>query len=557
MKKLCLCFLLIGLMTVFSACGGGGSSSSGGGTSGGGNGGGNEYEYGLKDSAIFDPTSGSGVFLGVTDAKGYTWKLLIPNSSLLTTETITMTALDAKDLGTNVRSGVKLEPDGLYFSGSAQLSCVSPDTISNPEVILIFNLNDDGSFASFAPVYNNTYNNKNTAMASIRHFSKYGTDNSSESDDDIMDAYRADAENDYNAAKSFSHVFLMNGAPDPPAPPSIDQFCRCKESGEVYKFTKDFISAYEGIALVLLSAAETLQLLNPGADISSGMTAARAVMEMAHTSIINLGKQYQNETPPDHLYAVIAAGLYVERVLATITGSGDIDPLFVTWSEKIRNYYLDQLKTNHDYRAFPTLLTLNKNVLILGGSDRQNDIMSAMTFEVTINTYFETKWYSSNLLYADGQVSQSAIVKDLKNELMLPDLLWGTGGDRWFTADSGKYNTYNQDGSPKSTLDLTNQQSVGTFWLMNWDPCVKKSFDAVLSNFIDGTGEMSRIAGAAAWESFQEYWWAGNSAYLFPIPMDNKMETLGSKVFTVSGSSPTGNIAGSGEIAIWIKHTPK
>jgi len=548
MKKLGLWFLILVLTVAFSSCGGGGSSGGGGGT---------DPEpptepYPLKDSAVFDPTSKSPTFLGVTDSKGYTWTLLVPQGSLLMKETITMTALEAKDLGTNIRSGVKLEPDGLYFSDATMLSCTPPDSVSNPEVSLIFNLMTDGSYASFAATDNYTYNNKTIARAQIWHFSSYGNDNSSESMDDVMNLYKKWAQEDYTNAMAAAKLFLENPAPAPPVPPSISQFCRCAEANSTqYEFTRTFIDPYSDMIWVLLGTMKSMALLNSDVDTSDGMVMAIKVMEVAKKSIYDLGTKYEIERPPDRLPAVITTALLVEHILVTMPGSSsEIDSRLVKWSEMIRDYYLDELKNNHDYRAFPILLTLEKTVQLLGGKDRQADIMAAMTFEVVINTSFNATWLSSGKVIQTGNVKQNADVKDVKNELIPPDFLWGTANNTTLTSTEGSFT------DSSGTDDLTGQTNTNSLWLMNWDPCVTKSFDVKLSSFY-ASNKSAEIAGPSAYHSLKDYWWVGAGGFIFTIPMTNLNPALGTKTFSGTGSAAGGNFTSSGEIGIWIVHMPK
>ena len=66
------------------------------------------------------------------------------------------------------------------------------------------------------------------------------------------------------------------------------------------------------------------------------------------------------------------------------------------------------------------LILLEKWVQLVGGMDRFGDIMSAMTFEVIIDTSFNATWYSGEKLFATGNVVQNADVKEIKNELKPP-----------------------------------------------------------------------------------------------------------------------------------------
>jgi hypothetical protein len=223
-----------------------------------------------------------------------------------------------------------------------------------------------------------------------------------------------------------------------------------------------------------------------------------------------------------------------------------------------RNYYFDELKNNHDYRALPVLLTLDKMVQLLGSEDRLGDIMNAMTFEVVVNTSFKAIWTASDHTYANGDVKQNADVKDIINALQPPDFLWGTttGENMTLTSTEGTYYTYNQNGSIKTTVPLAGQTYTGSLWLLNWDACVTKTFDVMLSGFYIGDNESAIIAGPASAVALKDYWWQVAGAFIFTVPTENKAVNFGSKSFSGKGFTDV-VFSGTAQTDIWIIHTPK
>jgi hypothetical protein len=184
--------------------------------------------------------------------------------------------------------------------------------------------------------------------------------------------------------------------------------------------------------------------------------------------------------------------------------------------------------------------------------------MNAMTFEVVVNTSFKAIWTASDHTYANGDVKQDADVKDITNALQPPDFLWGTlaGGNMTLTSTEGTYYTYDQHGKVKSTIPLAGQTGTGSVWLLNWDACVTKTFDVMLSGFYIGDNESAIIAGPASAVALKDYWWLDAGLFMFTVPMENKAVNFGSKSF--SGSGFTEDIFHSdAEIGIWIVHTPK
>jgi hypothetical protein len=509
-------------------------------------------------SDTFDYNSGEGLILTAADANGYGWMLSVPADALLSNQTISMTpfaTMDVSQSGAKIISGVQLEPDGLQFVDAVRLSVTAP--IDNPGISLIFSMKQDGSQVAFAPT-TNTPGGK-TAIATLWHFSAAGTDNTDHSGQAVMNLYAKWAQEDYQLALDAAKQFIKNGAPPAPTPPVISQFCRGTEvnpeepiQADLFEFSRYFFDAYDEINNVLLSSTKALLLVNPDADTSQGMEAAQTIAKMAEDSIWQLGTQVQEEKPPDRLYAVVFIALKVEHDSALLGGSTELMPVISEWAETIRDYYLAQLETNHDYRAFPILMTLEKYVQLLGGNNRLADIMSAMTFEVIVDTSFDATWYSGEKLFATGNVVQNADVKDIKNELNPPNFLWGTANNFIIKSKSGTFK------DSTGSYPLAGLTDTGTLWLLNWDACVTKTFDALLTGFYgDAQSNPGKVAGASSMVSFNQYWWKDAGAFMFTVPMQNLSPSLGEGSFSGSGSAAEGDFTGSGQIHIAIKHTPK
>ncbi len=505
-------------------------------------------------TGTYDINSEAAVILTVADANGYGWMLSIPAGALLTTTEIKMTpfaTIDFSQSQVRIISGIQLEPDGLQFVDSARLSVTAPS--SDPGVGLIFSFQQDGSHVSFAPTTNTT--GGKTAIAQIWHFSSEGYDNAKDAGQDGMDQYRKMAEEDYRLARDAAKQFIRNGPPAPPFPPSISMFCRGTEvnpeQNEAYEYMREFLDPYDEYVYVLLAAIRDMQLTNSKIDTTPGEEAATQILQMAEKTIKDLGVQYQKDKPPDRLIAAIYTGLQIERQIQLLSGETPLilfPDKIIYWASTVRDYYLNELKTKHDYRAFPTLLTLEKWVQLFGGPDRLADIMSAMTFEVTIDDSFDGTWLSSGKTYATGHVEQNADVKNVNNQHLLE--LWGELDNFRLKVTNGTYT------NPTGTYPVTGQTYNGQLWLKNWDACVTKSFDVVLSGFSGVEDVKNRnTAGAASRAGLKQYWWDAGF-FMFTVPMRNLNPTLGDQDFSGSGSAADGAFTGSGKIHIVIKHTP-
>jgi hypothetical protein len=511
-------------------------------------------------SGTFDFISGENLILTVADANGYGWMLSIPADALLSNQTITMTpfaSMDVSQSGAKIISGVQLEPDGLQFVDAVRLSVTAP--IDNPGISLIFSMNQDGSQVAFAPTANTS--GGKTAMAQIWHFSSAGYDNGYDAGRDGMDQYQKMAWEEYQLALDAARQFIKNGAPRPPESPSISMFCRGTEvnpdQNEAYEYMREFLDPYSDYVHVLLGAIKDVQLTGgEDVDTSAGTDAILTILQMAEKNLLELGNQYQKDKPPDRLIAVIFTGLNIDRQIQLINGDA---PLLIiekitSWTSTIRDYYLNELKTNHDYRAFPTILTLEKWAQLVGSPDRLGEIVSAMTFEVILDTSFDGTWNSSGKQYATGHVEQNADVKDLKMMFTQNDFdLWGDLDNMQLKAKSGTYK------SVKETVQFSGMTDTSVLWLKNWDPCVTKSFDVMIGGFLGKGTEASpgMVAAPASVVSFKQYYWEIATAFMFTIPITNMDANMGEQTFSGSGSAAEGDFTGSGKIHIVIKHTPK
>ncbi|MGZ6346269.1 MAG: hypothetical protein ACXWNC_01700, partial [Anaerolineales bacterium] len=321
---------------------------------------------------------------------------------------------------------------------------------------------------------------------------------------------------------------------------------------EAYEYMREFLDPYGEYVGVLMAAIKNIQLLGiADIDTTPGMEAVIQILQMAEKNMKDLGDQYQKDKPPDRLIAAIQTGLQIDRQIELLNGE---IPLILfpdkisSWASTVRDYYLNELKAKHDYRAFPTLLTLGKWVQLVGGPDRLADIMSAMTFEVTIDDSFDGTWLSSGKTYATGHVEQNADVKNINNQHVLE--LWGELDNFSLKVTNGTFT------NPTGTYPVTGQTYNGQLWLKNWDACVTKSFDVVLSGFSGVEDVENRnAAGAASRAGLKQYWWDAGF-FMFTVPIRNLNPILGDQNFSGSGSAADGAFTGSGKLHFVIKHTP-
>jgi len=486
---------------------------------------------------------GNPVTLSVTDAQGYVWTLTIPNGALLWPQKITMTPFASMDVSQSVakvRSGVMIGPEGLRFTMAVTLSVTPP--LANPGVGLIFSMQQDGSKVQFAP----TTNSGKTASAQFFHFSPTGYDDGYDAGVDGIDVYKKWAEQEYKLAVDAANQFIKAGAPTPPTPPSVSQYCRGTEvnpeNGEFYEYSHAFFEPYKDVAYVLLSAIRSLQLLGSSVDTSAGEQLAVQIADMAVQSILKLGTQYQGEQPPDRLMAIITTALEATRQYALLGGNSSPSPEITSWAVTVRDYYFDQLKNQHDYRGFPVIINLDRNVELLGGASILNQIVSAMTFEVIWDNTF-------TLAGGAGHVEQQA---DLKNLKMDPSrFLWYEAID--FNYTGGVFAGH------ALQLPLTFSTHL-TMW--NWDACVTKTVDLVVSDtfgaletYLATPPIVMGVAKGATASAYSQHLVMNPAGYMFTVPLQNKNSTLGNENYSGAGGSSGGSFTAQSHVQ--VKHTPQ
>jgi hypothetical protein len=513
-------------------------------------------------SDTYDPSKDyPSLYLSVTDANGYVWWLNVPAGALAEKQKITMTAFATIDYSQSIakiRSGVLLEPDGLEFSTPATLRVIPPYT--NPGIGLVFTLDQDGSNVGFAA----TTNSGKQADALIWHFSGAGYDDIHNSGQTAADVYRQMGEEDYRLAVDAAKWYLKSSKFTPPTPPAVSMFCRGTEvnpeQNEVYEYLQTFMDPVDLIYYNLLRSMYILSLMG-GEDFSQGNTLAQQLLQTVLTAMLKMGNQYKkDEKPPDHLFAVVFATIKVEKMFQLIGGPEDFGTI-TSWAATIRDYYLDQIKTKHDYRAFPIVITLEKQAQLLGAPDRLSEIFSAMTFEVKFDTIFDTTRQPSDFFFDVGHVEQKADVKSIKLNINGGGYwggYWGQLDNLILRYTTGTLTKHEPGKTTTYTLD-PGQIFTSTVYLLNFDACVTKTFDVQVLSFgqsetFTGGGKsiVNSVAGAGGNVAFLQY---GNPAFQFSVPLQNLSPNLGEKTFP--GSGKTTGLTASATAHITIIHTPQ
>lgn len=362
----------------------------------------------------------------------------------------------------------------------------------------------------------------------------------------------------FKAMEEAEKFLKDNNVPTPAGAPQISMFCRGTEhnpdNGEDYAWAKEFLFPYEDIVMPLMAANKYIARLGlEDLNNTKVIDTALAVLRMAEGSLRRLGDQYQKDKPPDRLISAIYAAMELNRDIDFLGGDSLLFPgTTASWADTLRDYYFNELKTKHDFRVYPTILKLNRDAIRFGADDLIDDIISAMTFEVDIDTKFTGKWVADKKTVATGDIVQKGVVKNMK-PYITKESLWGDINNLTLWAQSGTYTDVPSGATPLKGLGDTT-----SMWLKNWDACVTKSFDVIIGHFNgDGRSKSGKVAGPAATAAFAEFWWPKVGGFIFSVPMTNLNPTLGERSISRSGTGADGGYTCTGVIRIVIKHTPQ
>jgi hypothetical protein len=509
----------------------------------------------LSKSDTFDISTGMGFSLVTTDANGYRWSLYIPPGALWENQTITMTpfaTIDTSRTDAKIVSGVRLEPDGLQFMKAVTLTVTPPDI--SDKTGMVFSFNQDGSDVKFAP----TAGSRGDSIGYLWHFSSAGYIKFKLDIDILRNLVKTMAIKAMEGAKKF----LNDGTtPTPDGAPQISMFCRGTEKnpeqGEAYEWYKGFIGPYEEYLYPLLLVSKKNSLVDvEDLDNAEILNTAKAILRKAEVALKPLGDQYAKDKPPDRLVAAIYAAVQINSMIRFLGGESFLSPeVPAFWSETLRDYYLKELADKHDYRAFPGILKMNRDTTMLGGYDLTDQILSAMTFEVRMDTSYSAKWISGDNPIQTGDVVQAAVVKNIQLYIAKEEALWGDIDNVTMTAKSGTFWT-----PTSGSTSLAGMQDTNTLWLKNWDACVTNTFDVVVGAFLGNKVPMTQtgaLAGTATEMSFEKYWWKNAGAFIFSIPIKNLDPNMGELTVNGSGSKEGGKYTCQGMIHMVLSHTPQ
>ena len=497
-----------------------------------------------RSGTLYFAANGKSASLSVTNVDGWVWTLSLPKNALLSPQYITMIPSSGVDSGNcmlNVSSSVMLEPDGLQFAAPATLTLQTPAPLG-PHAALVMG-GDDGSAIYFV----RTTGLSNTYSTTLAHFTSAGAVDLTDGELNDFNSAHLQAANAafdqaLNDVKALSRVVRI-----PPVPPdyslSCDPNANPGQLDAINAYEKAIFAKQRDAAQRLLGAAfELYELTGQDGSIQIANSAIHNLMQTDGERVVNsLFSRYFGDPKKFKVCFDLALIVTAEELTdASNFGPGLWDTKMEQWSYKIRDYYLNQLKTQHDYSLVQVLIALYQQLEGLYGTGNYTHLLDPISSALTFNLHLDFK--------LSGGAGQSEASSDI---VLYTDL--ESGKD---PAGSGVVNYIS--GSFAGATLVPGQSFSEDIDTPKFDVCQSFIADVTLSKVGPAT-ESYQESGLSysvqsllrqSCESVFGSKKASNGLYTFPCHIHNKNVQTIDETFTGSG--------GGGAVTLKIKatHTP-
>lgn len=410
-----------------------------------------------RTASLQCPADGKEKSISVKDDSGVEWTLSIPGNGLIKEEEISITPLNNIEVDTLPGSklhGLMLKPDGLDF-----LKCLTISIKKSGESIkgMVLTAKHDGSELVLCPV--DAYDGG--VKAPLEHFSTlFFLPNSDPAIAELKEKAKAQYDEAVEAAEE-----LLKKSITVPAPPSISFECmndqkiaRAKEYAELVPKEEEEVLGR------LLSADRSISLLS-GED--SDFSLAIRILNRMKAKVSKIIRQY--EPDPEKLLAVFHAAVRVWRQYDFLTGDGPQISTFLGWAENARKYYMDRLIKDHEYKAFGAALELDRMCDVLGGSGNLQQIISALTFKLTVETVLDVPGYN---ITVKGEGTLKAVSES--------DTIYSMYDKTLFVQGTGTLG-YIYNGQDKD-LTIKPEEFPVKIQVRNWNPCESNTIDILIES---------------------------------------------------------------------------
>ncbi|MDP2883929.1 MAG: hypothetical protein Q8P51_02770 [Ignavibacteria bacterium] len=367
---------------------------------------------------------------------------------------------------------------------------------------------------------------------------------------------------EYKEAMDAARKLLKEPIGTPPVPPDINLKCSegvaLERLGGVYY--KSLVQPEEALCQRLLSAAKQLRLASSDAEekANEAISTAGLLFKRNFRKVDAIIRSYKPS--PEKFGAVGYASLRVYKE-AALLGEKEPPPygVFSEWAAKAADKYLEELRSNHDYKAISAVVQLTKEARMLGMPEADLNFFDKMARAMNFKVDFDVSCWVSI-------ASQRVVLKG--SGKLTPDaalvLFTGEG--------EGQYVSYSKGASSGGRMEVPNNYSV-SMKLLEFKPC-----DGTAKLFVDKIGadketwispqtgerftapgpEVDLFVKTVVDQLFQGYRGEGGG-FEFSMPISNLQAQMCTGNFTQTGTITTSDGSTSASITynVTITHTPK
>lgn len=431
-------------------------------------------------SAQGDYEPDKSLVLEVTDVGGFTWRLEIPEGADYLAQTITMTPLrDLKsDVLGAVSSGVRLEPDGLYFLKPVLLSVKGPG-IGDGTILL--SGDHGGGNLGFIP----RSEGAEGLGAEIWHFSSAFSCNPDPGLKELSAEARRARDEALDAAAWMSRQPISV-----PVPPDLsykckDNSCKGPDTGDLERFMEKFLEPERTYLDELFKTERNYQLtLETGTGTEFSDPRFLKFVQNLNYRYIRKVKELITlyKYRPEKCMAVTSAAIksvYNNKLFNSDYAGGEIIGELAHWHEKTFEHYLAELRDGHDFKSVHAMFRVMKNAAFLGADE--NNMLDRLNKAMHFTVRFKNDLTGQGAAYY------------LSGEIDVP-FVFPYNANKSIFSSSGK-GGYTNVQIPYGAMKLPNEFPV-LAGVMAFDTCRAESVEVYIDRF--GAEKETYVAGGYA-----------------------------------------------------------
>ncbi len=514
-----------------------------------------------RSASVTFPANTNPAALSVTDAAGNVWTLSLPADALLLPQTITMTpaaSVDSSDAALPALAGVLLDPDGIQFCDGVTLTLSVPAPLGTNACLM--NVEVDGSEVRLVAATNQG----NSYSTTLFHFSSVVISDPTSQQLQPLGTVTASLIAALNEAQTLATALEAHLAPPPPPPGynwPCDPAARAQAGAAANAYQADVFSAENEVIGRLLAAKKALDLLG---DASLDSQATASVGQLFTMDIFPRLRMLINGYGgnPTNVYPVslVTLGVVKQAQLLEVAASADLLTSVIADVNKAGRYYLNNLRTTHDYSMEKVIGNVAAVLLQLGGdpSPLLALVGGALKFQLTMDIMVNTESYVQGAL--SGSTAEEASGQ-FPISLASVTNLQGSGTCQYL---SGVITAYPVSGFSGFSASLVPGQSFAENCILVLNACPGETAPTAMFTFPNGFGSRSetyqcpqgplvsnQLLGTSSYVFEDD---DGGAGFSFLVPLQNGNAQAVNT--TISEQRTLGVANESSTLQLILQHTP-